>query len=110
MKNIEKNSQTSFSIINIDNLIGYQVSGVSEVLGHGEKLDEILKHLHRREMHFSVERIIEGVQRGKKHEHFEVTFPSRVAVIRMVVEEIVHLSPDGSTYKVSRKDAHLAAA
>ena len=27
MKNIEKNSQTSFSIINMDNLIGYQFLG-----------------------------------------------------------------------------------
>ena len=110
VKNFEKNSQASFSIINMDNLIGYQVSGVAEVLKQGEKLDEILRHLHRREMHFSVDRIIEGVQLGKKHEHFEVAFPSRVAVIRMIVEEIVHLSPDGSTYRVSRKNAHLAVA
>lgn len=110
VQNLRDNPRVSFSIINMDNLMGYQINGVADVLDFGEELEAILPDLHRREMHFSVERIIEGVQRGKKHEHFEATFPSRVAVIKILVEEIIQLSPDGSVQIKNRRYPYGAPA
>lgn len=102
-ENLKSNPKVSFSILNLDNLMGYQMTGLAQSLEKGDEFDEILKDLEKRKMHFTVERIVEGARQSKKHENFEVAFPDHLAIIKITVEEIVHIAPGGGVKKSSRK-------
>ena len=95
-ENLRHNSKVSFSTMNLENLMGYQINGAAKNLTSGPEFDAQLKHLRKREIHFSAKRIIEGIQQGKKHESFEVAFPDQLAVIKIMVEEITHIEPSGT--------------
>lgn len=98
-ENLKSNPKVSLSIINLESLIGYEMNGYAEMLVGGDEFDEILKDLEKRKMHFSVERIIAGVQRGKSHQVFEGEFPEQLAVLIIKVKQIIHISPSGCIKK-----------
>jgi hypothetical protein len=56
--------------------------------------------MRKKQVDFSVSRLIEGVQREKKYTTFEVTLPEKVCFFKIMVHEIVEI---GITGKLLRK-------
>lgn len=102
IENIKIRPQASFSIIDMDDLTGYQMNGTARIIGEGEERDQLFPHLSKRQLHFSVERIVEGIQRGKKHGSFEAAFPEHFAAIEVNIEEIIDIFPTGKVLKRSK--------
>ncbi len=101
IQNLKLRSHASLSVINMDSLVGYQINGTAQVFEDGEEYHKALPQIEKRKMYFSVERIVEGVRAGKKHAHFEAAFPSRLAVIKFTMKEVIHIAPDGRLDKLS---------
>lgn len=99
IQNLKGRPEASLSIINMDTLIGHQMNGLAEVFEGGDEYKKMLPEIEKRQLYFSVERVVEGVRAGKKHPHFEVGFPSRLAVIKFTIKEIVNIAPDGHVEK-----------
>ena len=99
-ENLKNNSKVSLSIINLDDLMGYQMNGSARIIDDITEFDGIMKDLDQRKLHFSVERVIAGVREGKKHGNFEILFPAKLVVIKIEIEEIVSIAPSG---KVERR-------
>jgi hypothetical protein len=78
------------------------MNGVAEIIESGVEFDGLLKDLHKREVHFSAERIIEGMQKDKKHQVFEASFPKRLLVIKVAVKEIVDIAPTGKLKRTQK--------
>jgi predicted pyridoxine 5'-phosphate oxidase superfamily flavin-nucleotide-binding protein len=98
--NLQSRSKASLSVINLDELTGYQINGTAELIGSGAEFDEIVQVLDKREIQFSAKRLIEGVRQEKKSKNYELTFPERLIVIKVAVQEIVRISHGG---KVERE-------
>lgn len=93
--NLKINPRISIAVMNIDNLTGYQINGSVEILEDGPLFDQMLDEVAQKQIELSVERIISGVGKGKKHESFEVALPKRFAVFKVRAEEIVEISSSG---------------
>jgi predicted pyridoxine 5'-phosphate oxidase superfamily flavin-nucleotide-binding protein len=93
--NLLTRPKTSLSVINMDSLTGYQINGTAEILDCGEEFEKIIEDLNKREVQFSAKRLIEGVKQEKKVENFELTFPERLVVFKIAVEEIVKIHHQG---------------
>lgn len=99
-RNIETNPRVSLSTVDIRTLVGYQLNGNVEMISQGPVYDELLKKMHDKQISFSTKRIIEGVRRQRTHEHFELTFPEKVIIFKIKIEEVVEIGPSG---KLERK-------
>jgi predicted pyridoxine 5'-phosphate oxidase superfamily flavin-nucleotide-binding protein len=100
-ENLKINPKASLSFMNIDNLTGYQINGSVEILSKGKEYDNIIKEFQEREISFTTNRIIEGVQKERKSENFEVAFPERVVIFKITTEELVEI---GHTGKLARQN------
>ena len=95
-QNLKINPWISMSLMNYDNLTGYQINGVAELITSGQEYDTIVSDLGAREVKLTAERVIQSLQKGKKHKHFEVAFPSRTVIFKIGVNEVVELAPSGA--------------
>lgn len=94
--NIYFNHKVSLSIMNLDTLVSYQINGLAETIDQGRTQDKLSKLFNKKKMYFSINRVIDGVRSGKKHEAFEMTFPERVIVYKIKIEEIIEIRPSGT--------------
>lgn len=94
-ENLKINPRVSLSTMNTDALKGYQINGSVEIIEKGQFYDTILDELKNKEISLATERIIKGVQQGKKHESFELTFPERIAVFKIKIEEVIEIDSSG---------------
>ncbi len=88
-ENLKINPRVSLSVMDTDALKGYQINGSVEIIEKGQLYDSILNELKNKEISLATERVIKGVQRGQKHQSFEVAFPERIAIFKMKKEEAV---------------------
>jgi predicted pyridoxine 5'-phosphate oxidase superfamily flavin-nucleotide-binding protein len=99
--NLKINPRVSLSTIDLDNLTGYQINGTVRILlKGGNEYKKVLQTMRKKQVDFSVSRLIEGVQREKKYTTFEVTLPEKVCFFKIMVHEIVEI---GITGKLLRK-------
>ena len=49
-----------------------------------------------RSIDLSIQRVIEGVERGKGHKNFEMTIPERFVIFKLKIEELVEMSQHGT--------------
>jgi len=94
-KNLKINPQVSMSLMDLDNLLGYQINGTVEIIEKGNDYDGLLSEFQAKEISLSTKRIIEGLDRGKKHTSFEVGFSEKVAVFKVKMIEIVEIGLTG---------------
>jgi uncharacterized pyridoxamine 5'-phosphate oxidase family protein len=99
-ENLKANAKASLSLMDTNHLRGYRINGSVELIEHGPFCDEALNELKKKELSLSVERIIEGVRRGERHENFEIEIPTTFVILKVDVEEIAEIGPSG---KVTRK-------
>ena len=104
LENLKNNPRVSLSIVNREDIKGYVFNGSAKIIESGADFDEVLKELDKREMYFSVERVIEGVEHEKKHGYFELAFPRPLVVIKVEVEEIVDIAPSGKLKRTKKKN------
>ena len=98
-QNLKVNPFASISFIDFEHLIGYQVNGPVELLTSGAEFDAIVKDIKSREVSLAVKRIVEGIQRGKKHSHFEFSFLKKGVVFKVKIEEVVEISSNGKVQR-----------
>ena len=94
-RNIEINPKVSISTVNVDTLTGYQINGKAQIIEQGAAYENFIEEFRKRQIQFSVMRIIAGVQKEAKHKTFETNLPERIAVFKIKVEEVVEIVPTG---------------
>lgn len=94
-ENVKANPWAAVSFKDDESLTGYVFKGPVTLLTSGAEFNEIIDELHGKQLSLTVERVIKGIQRGKKHENFEIAAPSKGAILKVKVEEIVEVSPSG---------------
>lgn len=97
--NIRINPRACLSLMDLDNLEGYRISGSTSLIEQGAEYDAILKEYDKKLIQMSATRFIEGMRSGKKTEHFELEIPNKVIVIKVHVEEIVRVSRQGELFR-----------
>lgn len=101
--NLKVNPKVSLSAIDTFALLGYRLNGIAEIIPEGSKAYEELKaELKKKALSSSVERILEAVRHGKKHQNFEVNFPERVGIFRVNVKELTEIEPTGKMTKTRK--------
>jgi len=93
--NLKSNPKASLSLMDLDNLRGYQINGTVEIITNGEIYGKALDELEERKINLTVERIVQGVQRGAKHDSFEVQIPKNLVIFKIKIEEIAEMTPTG---------------
>jgi predicted pyridoxine 5'-phosphate oxidase superfamily flavin-nucleotide-binding protein len=89
-RNAKANPRASLAVMDIDNLLGYQLNGSLTVIEKGhEAYERTLAEVRKREIQLSAERVIHGVRTGKRYEHFEVELPEDCLVLKIHVDEVV---------------------
>ncbi len=104
LQNLRTNHYASVAASDNDTLVGYQINGPVHILEKGAEYEDVVSALKKREIQFSVERVIKSIERGKKFETHEVVFPDHLVVFKFKAEEIVKISPTG---KLERKSLDL---
>ncbi len=96
-ENLKKNPRACISIMDNETLFGYQIYGGVKIIESGPVYDAMIGELLNREIELSAKRIVEGVERGKRHENFEVSLSARSVIFQLDIEETVELSPRGES-------------
>jgi predicted pyridoxine 5'-phosphate oxidase superfamily flavin-nucleotide-binding protein len=94
-ENLKINPRVSVSLMDLDNLIGYQLNGSVEIISEGKDYDALAAQLQDKEVSLSTQRIIEGVDRGKTHSSFEVGLSGQIVIFKVKIEEAVEINPRG---------------
>lgn len=94
--NLKLNPRVSLAFLDIDTLTGYQINGPAEIIEEGQLYTTLLKELSTKKIELSVNRIIEGVSKEKKHRAFEVALPEKVVIFKIQATEIVEISASGN--------------
>jgi hypothetical protein len=92
-QNIKRHPLVAFPIIDAENLIDYQLSGIAQVMNNSDLPQGLIEQLKNRELDFSTRRVIEGIRRGKAHSTFEFPDISEAAIIKIIVNDIVSRGP-----------------
>lgn len=93
--NLKVNPRVSISVMDIDNLTGYQINGPVEIVDSGLEYQQVLEELSDRKIKLSVERIVEAVGRNKKHQNYELMLPDKFVIFKIKIEEIVEIALSG---------------
>ncbi len=94
-RNLKINPRASLAFMDLDNLIGYQLNGPVEVIDEGHLYDKMIHELSQRQIELSVQRVIEGVDKGKTHKVFEVGLPEQFVIFKISIEEIIEIGSSG---------------
>ena len=100
-ENIKVNPKISLSAVNENTLVRYQINGTAEIINKGLEYDKLTNELRKKELNFTIERVVKGIQREEKHQNFEIAFPERFVVIRIKVKEIVKITPNAKLERTS---------
>ena len=95
-RNLNINPKVSISTMNLDTLTGYQINGFAKILNKGKKFDKLIKEYHKKQVQFSVTRLINSVRSQDRSKGFEASLPDKVVIIEIRVEEIVEILTTGS--------------
>jgi len=94
-ENLKINPKVSLSFVNTEDLKGYQVNGSVELIEKGPAFENIASELVQKQISLSTDRIIKGLNTGKRHENFEITIPEKFVIFKVKVEEVLVLFHGG---------------
>ena len=92
--NIKLFPKVVFPIMDLENLVDYQLSGVVEIIEAGPVHDNLIAKLKEKELQFSTKRIIEGIRREKSHESFHFPDMDEAVILKITVDDIVARGPN----------------
>ncbi len=93
--NLKINPRVSLSFMDRDTLRSYQINGTVEIIEKGVLYDKILNEFKQKKITLATERLIEGVQRGQRHQASEADFSENIAVLIVNIQETVEIHPSG---------------
>ena len=99
--NLQRNPRISMSLSDINELKGYKINGAVEIIKDGPRYAELAKIFEERKVALSVERVISGVQKQKKHKSFELGIPASFVVFKVKIEEVVEINPKGEVRRTT---------
>lgn len=94
-RNLKINPRACLSVMNTDELTGYQVHGSVELIEGGKEHKSLYQEFLDKEISLSTKRVIEGVGRGETHRSFELSFAEKVVIFRITIEEVVEIHLSG---------------
>ena len=97
--NLKINPRASMSLMDLENLEGYRLSGKTELIQSGENFEKLRKELDKKLLKLSADRVIEGMRSGKRHQHFELEIPEKVIFIKVKIDEAVRIGTQGELFK-----------
>lgn len=103
-QNIKINPKISISTVNTDTLTGYQINGKAQIIETGTEYASFIEEFRKKQIQFSVTRIIEGVHKQAKHRTFETSLPERFVVFKIKLDEIVEIIPTGRLKRKKLRD------
>lgn len=95
-ENIKLNPRVSISLMDLDNLIGYQMNGEVEIIEHGKEHGQLLAEFQEKEVSLSTKRIIQAIDTGKTHQNFEISLPEQAIIFKVRIAEIVEIGSKGN--------------
>ena|SRR3989338_1684336 len=104
-KNLRKNPRISLSVMDTDNLEGYRLNGQVELIEKGKFYDGMVGEFKHKMISLSANRVIEGLQTGKKHEHFELEIPDKFIFYKIEILEAVKIGRQGQLLGETRENA-----
>lgn len=99
--NLRINPKAALSLMDLENLEGYRMSGHAEIIERGEAFKRFAKELEKKLIQLSADRVIEGSRTGKKFSHYELEIPDKFVVIKFKIEEVVKIGTRGDMYRES---------
>ena len=93
--NLMANPKVALSLIDVDTLTGYRLSGKVQIIEKGKIYDDCLAELSARKIQLSVERIIRGVHSDKAHHGYELGMSEHILIYKVDFDEAVEITPRG---------------
>ena len=93
LDNIRNHPTVALPILDIENLMDYQLFGEVEIIESGLFHDELIEELDERHTRFSTNRIIDGIRRSKRFENNELPEISKVVILKINIKDIVTRGP-----------------
>ena len=97
--NLKENPRVSVSFMDMDSLEAYRLNGTAEMIGEGKVFEKILKEWNKKLIQMATTRVIEGVQTGKKHDHYELEMGEKFIVLKIKVAHIIKVGRKGDIWK-----------
>ena len=97
--NLKENPRVSVSFMDMDSLEAYRLNGAAELIGDGRVFEKILKEWDKKLIKMATTRVIEGVQTGKGHDHYELEMGEKFIVLKIKVENIIKIGRRGDIWK-----------
>jgi len=93
--NLTINPRVSISLMDLDALTGYQINGRVEIMHKGGEFEKMIGEVKKKQMDLSIQRIVEGIDSGKKHASFEVALSDLVVILKVKIQETVEITSSG---------------
>ncbi len=97
--NLKENPRVSVSFMDTDSLEAYRLNGIAELIDEGKVFEKILKEWDKKLIKMATARVLEGVQTGKKHGHYELEMGEKFIVLKVKVESIIKVGRKGDIWK-----------
>lgn len=94
--NLTINPHASLSFVDTTSLKGYQINGTVEVINKGQEYERLVKELRNKELDLSIQRIVEGLAKGRSHGAYEVATTEKSVFFKVKINEIVEMGMSGS--------------
>jgi len=93
--NLTINPHASLSFVDTSTLKGYQINGMVEVINKGQEYNKLIEDLRQKEIELSIQRIVEGVYKGKSHSAYEVATTDKSVFFKVKINEVVEMGMSG---------------
>ena len=97
--NLEKNPRVSVSFMDMDSLEAYRLNGRAKLIEKGKVFKSVFKEWDKKLIKMATTRVIEGVQSGKTHDHYELEMGKKFIVLKIKIENIVKIGRRGDIWK-----------
>ena len=97
--NLEKNPRVSVSFMDMDSLEAYRLNGTAKMIGEGRAFKKILQEWDKKLIGMTTTRVIEGVQSGKTHGHYELEMGEKFIILKIKITHVVKIGRKGDIWQ-----------
>ena len=97
--NLEENPRVSVSFMDLDSLEAYRLNGTAKLIQKGKVFEKILKEWDKKLIKMATTRVIEGVQTGKSHGHYELEMGEKFIVLKIKITNVIKIGRRGDIWK-----------
>ena len=97
--NLEKNPRVSVSFMDMDSLEAYRLNGRAKLIEKGKVFKSVFKEWDKKLIKMATTRVIEGVQSGKTHDHYELEMGKKFIVLKIKITNVVKIDRKGSIWQ-----------